>query len=274
MGSVFILLPVICESAGDQRDRHSGGYSSDNSTWSHHRAPRTRGRGTASRPCPHPHTIRGDSGDCECRTDFPWGDPHSSPGCWKCSDRCAFHGQCVYPGRCECLNFFRGDGIIECRPLLPQILAISPSTGRSDESTLIDISFVYNPSDEEWKRVRPSCRFGLLTVEACNVTNSSLRCLAPPQDPHPVDVAISFDSVYLSRDIFIFTYTTPFGLRPALFIMCVYAGIVLGIAGLFWMCRCRQSTPGISETGPFLPNRRQLAGVGFGRAGVRQRFLP
>jgi hypothetical protein len=184
-------------------------------------------------PCPGPNTFRNAYGFCSCLNDFPYGEPDTEKGCWKCDPFCHAFAACLYPGLCQCEPRYHGNGVDRCDPILPQILSISPKEGYSEEQTTVNVSYAFDVQGDT-ERKAAYCRFGLIYHTAEVVTASYIQCVAPPRPPQQVNLAISFDAVHWSTDHFLFLYKQKFDVAKFLPIAAVYLLCVAGFIGFIW----------------------------------------
>ena len=142
-------------------------------------------------------------GQCVCVNDFPFGDPESEYGCFNCNDICHIHANCVYPGICQCMKPYKGDGMLNCSVELPHIISVSPSIGSTDGGTNVSIQFSYRESLENKTGY---CKFGPLTVKAEAIVNDTIICITPPHQRAFAFLSISFDTIAWSKDKVFFSF--------------------------------------------------------------------
>jgi hypothetical protein len=226
-----------------------------------------------SEPCPGPNSFRNIYGYCDCVDDFPYGEPDTALGCWKCEPFCHGFATCKHPGICECEPHYRGNGIDKCEPILPQILSIAPIEGFSDVPTRVNVSYLFEGQHDARLKLVAYCRFGLIPVTAERVTDTMIQCVAPARPPQQVIVAISFDSTHWSREHFPFSYKKKFELGKFCLIAVAYAAVVAGIGGFIWRVVANTSPRGgdgrREERQPFI--EPAAAGATGKRKGTRKR---
>lgn len=157
------------------------------------------------RACSSPNTVLSFTGKCVCIDGFPYGDPTSKEGCYKCDRKCHPLATCNFPGSCTCPQLYLGDGITSCQRNIPKIKSIYPLSGPSTGGTVVTINYEYSLSDDEVVD-KAFCQFGSLIVNAENVTNSTITCISPPHNPTPAFVSILFDPLVKSQDEVFFEY--------------------------------------------------------------------
>jgi hypothetical protein len=221
---------------------------------------------------PGPNTVRNSHGFCSRLADFPYGEPDTKNGCWRCDPFCHGFAACLYPGVCQCEPRYRGNGADRCDPILPQVLAISPREGYSEQPTAVNVSYAFDVrGDAEPKAAY--CRFGLIYHTAEAVTPSHIQCVAPPQPPQQVNLAISFDAVHWSTEQLLFLYKKKFDVVKFLPIAAVYIICVAGFIAFIWFVFGRERRPQPQDTRdemhPFVgpvktrKKRRQRRGSGL-----------
>jgi hypothetical protein len=219
----------------------------------------TIGPDARNKPCPGPHTTRDEWGDCECEPDYLYGDPSSPEGCWGCPGGCHFEAVCVLPGKCQCNKLYKGDGST-CEPIIPQILAIVPDQGWNDETTLINISYVW---DVEESHLRTAfCRIGFRREQVLRFDDNMIVCMARPAAPQAMDVAISFDGIRWSTEKLQFVFKKRFGVRAFFVMVWIYALIIAAVAACIWKGLSRRKKGVTEDEQPF-----------FGRANGSKRPL-
>lgn len=152
--------------------------------------------------CEAPNTVKSQSGSCVCMDGFPYGDPNSSNGCWKCDSACGRNAACQYPGVCKCNPFYVGDGF-SCQLDLPEIVDFSPESGPGTGGTNVTIHYKFSRTLVS----QGYCRFGRYSVIGTVDTDKhSLVCLSPPGASHVHPLSISFDGIAWSKDNTFFKY--------------------------------------------------------------------
>jgi hypothetical protein len=264
----------------DYDGEYSGDYDHDyydHEYYDHHRYSRpTRDPNASYVPCPNPRAVRDEYNYCACLPEYPFGSGEDENGCWKCDETCHAQATCVSPGRCQCLDNYEGDGVSRCDAIVPQLVALSPTTGYSDAGTWVHISFIHTAKNWEWQKNSAVCKFGSYAVSAVNVTDSTLECRAPPHHPAIVDVAISMDGNAWSKEKFTFVYRTQFNVLSILPIVLLYAAVILAIATVIWKLigRRAEKEAAEEEQQAFLTRRKKSKGVGFAKAKMKKRMGP
>jgi hypothetical protein len=244
----------------------------DDHDWRYYNRP-TRDPNASYIPCRNPRATRDEWGDCHCSPDTPHGNPDDANGCWACEPDCHMQATCVSPGRCQCLEDYEGDGISRCDVIVPQLVALSPTTAYSDVGTWIHVSFIFAGRNWEWRRNSAACRFGSYIAAAVNVTDSTMECRAPPHHPDTVEVAISIDGTNWSKERFLFVYRTEFNVFSILPIVLMYVAVIVAMATVIW--RLIGRNPGaapMEEAKAFLTNRKKSRGVGLAKK--KKRYGP
>ena len=138
---------------------------------------------------------------CRCLPGFPFGDPVSKEGCYRCDESCHSHGYCQYPGVCKCFRGLVGDGVHECNVPVPEVTGIYPSIVRPEG--LIESRVTYY-IDEPYTPSLFFCKFGVVTVAGTLIQPGFGTCIIPPSAEHAVRVSLSFDGEnYSSSDVFL-----------------------------------------------------------------------
>ena len=159
--------------------------------------------------CEGQNTLKLENGTCVCLPDFPFGNPYSKDGCFKCIDQCHEKAICVPPGKCKCINGLIGDGKTSCSIPTPQIVEVSPKSVPKDSKELINVQY---KSESNYTAIKGYCKFGNTVYEAITITdNNIMKCLSPKSTSNAQRLSISFDNVTFTEDqIFIeFVDTAP-----------------------------------------------------------------
>lgn len=154
--------------------------------------------------CKGPNTRLDISNNCVCIDGFPFGNPNSSEGCFKCDQRCHSNSICKYPGKCVCISPYYGDGVSNCIICRPHLYFVSPNSGPARGGTTIQIQY----DCPESKNVPDVayCKFGSQIEKSLSVTNSTIICLTPKHASIPTPISISFDSVTWSKENVFFNF--------------------------------------------------------------------
>jgi hypothetical protein len=216
-------------------------------------------------PCPGTHSFRNMWGDCQCDPSHYYGDPMSERGCWGCNNSCHFEADCIFPGRCQCLQRFKGDGI-NCEKVVPQILGIAPVQAWSDRTTAINIAYLWDVGETADQHSVAFCKLGTETVQSTLVTNDTIVCIARPRLPQVVDVAIMFEGGPWSTDDFQLLYTNRFDLWGILPIVGLYGIGIAGVGVCIWrIAGGRNEEDAGDESQPFLAVSADSKGAGVAK---------
>ena len=124
-------------------------------------------------PCegkPHSVIDESDNKTCVCRKGYVGDNPVTSRGCWTCRNQCNKNfAACKYPGVCECINGYVGDGV-DCEAPAPKIEKISSI----DKGIIVYI--VKDPSN--FTMTEGYCRFGVPIVKA-EIIGATMHCQIP-----------------------------------------------------------------------------------------------
>ncbi|EAY08702.1 hypothetical protein TVAG_079620 [Trichomonas vaginalis G3] len=129
---------------------------------------------------------------CQCMPGFPFGDPNSTQGCYKCNDQCNKFAICAFPGRCVCKNGYIGDGVKECIVPVPRLDSSNTSyifTRGGQNTTILTIPYKNFHPDKAY------CKFDDQIVKAHTVTNTTIICSSPPIHEGIIKVFASYDNV-------------------------------------------------------------------------------
>ncbi|OHT17478.1 hypothetical protein TRFO_02499 [Tritrichomonas foetus] len=157
--------------------------------------------------CTNPNTVLDWMNKCVCIDGYPHGDPNSPEGCFKCEETCHFYAKCIFPGKCDCIDPYKGDGVLKCEVEIPHLISISPDSGSTDGGTLVNISYTYQNAPQPKKYAY--IKFGALIVHSDEVTSNYITCRAPARQSHSVVVSISFDTIGWSKEEVFFKYQNP-----------------------------------------------------------------
>lgn len=146
-----------------------------------------------------------EDGKCECKSEFPFGEPNSTEGCWNCDPMCDFNSICYKSNKCKCLpGFYKfGSHNDSCRLPIPELLKINPETGPTSGGSKI---FLEIKSPPKHKVVKAFCRFGPIFVPAKFSNDTLFICISPNNRRGKVPLSISYDSVRWSEKQFFFRY--------------------------------------------------------------------
>jgi hypothetical protein len=216
-------------------------------------------------PCPGPHTYRDQWGDCQCEDGYYYGDALSDRGCWTCNSSCGMNAECIFPGRCKCLSKFKGDGL-HCEKVVPQILGIAPAQAWSDQTTEINISYLWDVGETAVRPGLAFCRLGSEKVQATMITDDTIVCLARPKPPQVIDVAIMFDEGPWSTDNFQLSYKNRFNVWGILPIVGLYALLITAVGACIWrMAGGQKKGDAEGEDQPFLGVAAASKGAGVAK---------
>jgi hypothetical protein len=153
--------------------------------------------------CKAPHTVLALGRKCVCRDGYPYGDPDSAEGCFRCQSQCHSSATCQHPGKCVCDEGYDGDGVSACELVVPEILSIAPAKGPMTGGTFVFVQYQYSlqifPT--------PMCRFGSRYVDGIlHPENNTIACLSPPGPPVSQFLSISFNGIGWSRSQFSFAF--------------------------------------------------------------------
>jgi hypothetical protein len=150
----------------------------------------------ATRPpdrCYQPHAVSRGVG-CVCEDGYTSDNP-TEHGCWKCSETCHAYGTCQSSGHCVCQRGYAGDGVKDCRPVIPVLIRLEPSVCPAS-GCVLNATFGRTDAMED----DGFCRFGAWVVRADFVSAGVMQCQVPPLDRRKTAVAISFDSLHFSKN--------------------------------------------------------------------------
>ena len=160
---------------------------------------------TASRKCEGSNTVLAFTNECVCIDGFPYGDPNSKEGCYKCEQKCHRLSKCEYPGKCVCVPPYHGDGV-NCAADIPRLTSFSPKNGTTHGGTNIQIHYSYSSFNNDKLPDFAFCRFGTLVVRSESVTDTIITCQSPPHCAKPAFLSISFDTISWSEDDVFFNF--------------------------------------------------------------------
>ena len=152
------------------------------------------------------NTVMAFNNECVCVDGFPYGDPNSDEGCYRCNENCHKLSKCEYPGKCVCTPPYHGDGIFDCSLDIPSLISFSPSNGTTNGGTNIQIHFAYSNNNKEKNPDVAYCRFGALVVRSESVSDTIITCQTPPHRAKPAFLSISFDTITWSKDDVFFNF--------------------------------------------------------------------
>ena len=175
--------------------------------------------------CEGQNTIKTANGTCQCLPSFPFGDPNSKEGCYKCVDQCHEKAICAPPGRCKCIPGLIGDGKSKCDIPTPQILDVSPKQISKESKELINVAFT---SETNYTAIKGFCKFGNQIKEAVTITqNNVMKCLPPKSTLSAEKLSISFDNVSFSEDQIFIEFLDTAGKPPIQLVWQVWAVVLL-----------------------------------------------
>lgn len=200
--------------------------------------------------CSNPHSHKNEYGYCDCDDGYS-GDPESSRGCYKCSQNCTTYAECVYPGVCECMYGYIGNGTVKCELAIPKIVSLSPNFAYLSDNIIVNVSYSY-PFHKPYSAY---CKFGDYSLLAESITENLLICRAPHKHPQKIPVSISFDGIHYSKVAVDFEYRSPFSFVSVLYLSTIYIVLIAVITlCLFVLLRKRgkhQDIPTKEEKEPF-----------------------
>lgn len=175
--------------------------------------------------CDGANTIRILSGECKCAQGFPFGDPSGIQGCWNCEDDCNDDAKCIYPGICQCIPGFKGNGVRECEPITPKLLSFYPKSGKAGTNINISYSMLNNSNP-----LNAYCKFGSIPIDAKFVTSNYIICEVPKMKSEDALLTISLDAMAWSTEEFYFKVkgeSDPIRLFPFILGSIVIVGTIL-----------------------------------------------
>ena len=154
--------------------------------------------------CEGQNTLKLENGTCVCLPDFPFGNPYSKDGCFKCIDQCHEMAICAPPGKCKCINGLIGDGKTFCSIPNPQIVEVSPKKVQKDSKELVNVEF---KTETNYTAIKGYCKFGNTVYEAITVTDNVMKCITPKSSQTALRLSISFDNVTFTEDQIFIEFT-------------------------------------------------------------------
>lgn len=161
---------------------------------------------TSSIECKGPNTVMAFNNECVCIDGFPYGNPMTNEGCYKCNKKCHKLSKCEYPGKCVCNPPYHGDGIDDCSLDIPHLISVSPNNGTTNGGTDIQIHYKYSNYNNESTPKNAFCRFGSLVVRSKSVSDTLIICQTPPHRAKPAFLSISFDTFSWSKEDVFFNF--------------------------------------------------------------------
>ena len=197
---------------------------------------------------------------CECFPGFPYGDPESKPGCWRCENVCHQNAVCRYPGRCVCPRGYHGDGISRCDKITLNLLNINQTVGKASGNDSVLLKYEYKNGR---KTKAMFCRFGSTYVQAESFTESTILCKTPHLMPGTYKVAISYNGDMWSKSNFTFKFVDDDEYDNVVLIIAIIAFVFISIIVFsFYSVGTGMIKPTKSETEPFIKNdKKNLNGV-------------
>ena len=204
--------------------------------------------------CEGQNTIRDKDGNCHCLPDFPFGDPNSKDGCYKCLEQCHEKAICAPPGKCKCIQGLVGDGKTQCNFPTPQVIDVTPKQISKDSSELISVSFT---TSSNYTALSGFCKIGNQIQKAISVTeNNVMKCNPPKSTISAQRVSISFDNVTFSEEQF-FIELSDAHYKPSIQIVWqVWAVVLMAVIAIVIYTNFQKSS---KETDTFSPEER----IGF-----------
>lgn len=152
--------------------------------------------------CEGQNTIKLPDGKCKCLDNFPFGNPYSKTGCYKCIDQCHEKAICAPPGKCKCIKGLVGDGKLRCDIPIPQIINVFPKQVSRAGGDVISINFT---TESNYSAITGFCKFGNnQIIEGKVIDEYTINCIAPESALTAQRLSLSFDNIsYTEEQIFI-----------------------------------------------------------------------
>ena len=132
---------------------------------------------------------------CVCKKGYPWGNPRTYPGCYRCKDKCSRYGRCVHPGNCECKYGYEGNGTW-CTADKPSVKVISDVV-----NGMINVTVNFESDSENSEGF---CKFGDIISPAVFASNEYLTCIVPDRLQEQVIFQVSYDGEKWSDSSIVF----------------------------------------------------------------------
>jgi len=186
--------------------------------------------------CDGPNTFMDSNHKCACLDGFPYGDPSSSNGCWKCISQCHVNAVCSYPGKCVCAYGYIGDGTMICMIPKPVVSKVSPSQILLNSSYVVTVSFSVSTN---FTAVEGFCRFGKTIVPAEILGKDSAQCLAPKTSSPALRLSFSFDNISWSEEQIYIEYQNQEEKKSIVFVWQVWAlaFAIISFVAIFSFCK-------------------------------------
>lgn len=125
-----------------------------------------------------------------CKDYFMNSSDIDSKGCWRCENPCNKHAACVYPGKCQCLSPYKGDGI-KCSETR---LLITDATLFEEENKII-VRFLPNSEAETNITVLLSGN----PLACVTVQPNSITCEIYNDQPSNLNISLDFNQKIQSK---------------------------------------------------------------------------
>lgn len=150
--------------------------------------------------CEGQNTIRLPDGKCKCLDNFPFGDPNSKDGCYKCFDQCHEKAICSPPGKCKCIKGLVGDGKLRCEIPKPQMIDIYPKKVSKAGGDVISVNYT---TETNYSAIKSFCKFGNNQIIEGKIVNEHImNCVAPASTMSAQRLSISLDNVSFTDEQF------------------------------------------------------------------------
>ena len=154
-----------------------------------------------TKECKGMNTFKDSSFVCHCLPGFPFGDPVSEQGCYRCDQECHSLGYCAYPGKCKCVRGYIGDGITSCEVPIPEVTGIFPNIAKPRGYQEARITYYM---EESFTPTKFYCKFGNVQVVGSALAPGVGVCTIPPSNEYAVRVSVTFDGYrYSNSDVFL-----------------------------------------------------------------------
>ena len=161
----------------------------------------TKSLSNAIKECKGMNTYKDSNFVCRCLPGFPFGDPVSKQGCFRCDVQCHSKGFCEYPGVCKCFRGLVGDGVNSCTIPIPTVTGIYPNSVRPQGYIESRVTYYM---DEPYTPTLFFCKFGDVPISGTYLQPGVGKCTVPPSKEYAVRVSISFDGEnYTNSDVFL-----------------------------------------------------------------------
>ena len=127
-----------------------------------------------------------ENGHCFCKPEFQYGRPQTKEGCYSCAEECSAFGLCNYPGVCQCISYYEGDGL-NCSMIVPSITGASKQNSNEVE--------IYISYYGDAPLTTGFCKFDDKIVNAKFVDRVHMLCKSPISLRHSVSLQISKNGI-------------------------------------------------------------------------------